>query len=346
MKNLVLFMWFISSVPLLFLYWVQSSVAFTVLLTFSQLLNGAMRMGQSSLYRVVYPPDKRGRALGRITFWTFVTMVPSVLLTGWLIDKSRDMYRIIYPFGGVCGLIGCYYYSLIRVPASEPAARRSFRSGVANVERVLRQDRLYLLFQVAFFLTGGAFFLSRHVVILLTAERFSFSAFELLWCLSVLPQLLLAVCSPWFGRVLDRIGMIPCRLLISLLLSASLASHCAGLMMGWAFLMYFGSVLQGLSNAGGQVTWYLASSHFAPRPEDVPVYNGIHFVLNGVRGLILPWVGSVLLVLSGTGAVLAATLFSLGSAPVLLRALRLKDHRTGKIGMPRRPDPTPVKAQG
>ena len=65
-----------------------------------------------------------------------------------------------------------------------------------------------------------------------------------------------------------------------------------------------------------------------------------------MRGLILPWVGSVLLVLSGTGAVLAATLFSLGSAPVLFHALRIKDERSGKIGLPWRRGPSPAKAQG
>jgi hypothetical protein len=132
--------------------------------------------------------------------------------------------------------------------------------------------------------------------------------------------------------------MIPSRLLVSLLLSASLTSHFCGLELGLSWLIYVGSVFQGLSNAGGEVTWYLASSHFAPRAEDVPAYNGIHFVLNGVRGLVLPWVGSVLLVLTGPGAVLGATLFSLGSIPVLVQALRLKDHRTGRLNWKGRRD--------
>ena len=69
----------------------------------------------------------------------------------------------------------------------------------------------------------------------------------------------------------------------------------------------------------------LASSHFAPRAEDVPLYNGIHFVLNGIRGLVMPWVGSILYVLSqGPLSVLAATLMSLASIPVIVQALRLE----------------------
>jgi len=98
-----------------------------------------------------------------------------------------------------------------------------------------------------------------------------------------------------------------------------------GTLTGAAFLIYIGSVLQGMSNGGGQLTWALASSHFAPRPEDVPMYNGIHFVLNGVRGLLLPWVGSILLITVGPWAVLAATLMSLASIPVILRSLSFGD---------------------
>lgn len=329
MKTLVLGTSLVANVPFLLVFWVDSPVAFTALITVSQLMNSAMRMGQSSLYRVVYPQATRGRVLGVLTFWTYVTMVPSVLLCGWLLDKSREMYQIVYPLGGICGLIGCFYFSLLRVPGAEavPVARPTFRGGVENVERILQQDRLYLLFQVSFFLSGAAFFMSSHVVLLLARATFDFSAFELSLCLSVLPQLLLALGSPSWGAVLDRIGIVRTRVLISTVLTACLASYWFGLVTGLAWLMYLGSVLQGVGNAGGQLTWFLASSLFAPRAEDVPSYNGIHFVSNGARGLLLPWVGSILLVTTGSGAVLAAALVSLASVPVLFRALALKDSR-------------------
>lgn len=359
MKQLVVQMAIWANVPLLFIFVVHDAAWFTALVTISQLLNSAMRMGQSSLYRLVYPKEKRGWVLGWLTFWTYVTMVPTILLTGWLLDKSREIYQVLYPLAGVCGLVGCWYYNLLIVPkGSEPQPPRlSFRRSVQHVERILAQDRVYLLFQFAFFLSGSAFFMSSHVVLLLAKERFQFSAFELSLCLSVLPQLLLAVGSPFWGKVLDRIGMVRCRLLISLLMTAYLGSYVGGLVVGWAWLIYLGSVLQGLSNGGGQLTWSLASSHFAPRTEDVPLYNGIHFVLNGVRGLVLPWVGAILFVLSGAGAVLAATLVSAASVPILLRALNLTEYQlraslrrrpteSGKTAAPEPLRPGPVTLTG
>lgn len=333
MKALVITTCLIANVPFFLLFWVQGSVAFTVLLTISQIMNSAMRMGQSSLYRWTYPADIRGRVLGRLNSWTYVTMVPTVLLTGWLLDKSREMYQVIYPLGGLCGLISCIYFSLLKVPSTRAneSKRTTLRGNMQNIEHVIRSDRLYLLFQVAFFLAGGAFFMSRHVILLLTRERFGFSAFELSLCLSVIPQILLATASPLWGRILDRIGVIPSRLVISSLLTACLACYFFGLITGWSFMIYAGSVLLGFSNAGGQLTWFLASSLFAPRNEDVPIYNGIHFVLNGIRGLIMPWVGSILFVATGSGAILAATSVCLGSIPVLLQAMRIKDSRLGSI---------------
>jgi hypothetical protein len=227
----------------------------------------------------------------------------------------------------LCGLIGCYYYGMLHVPEADrlPPNPESIRNRMAGIERIIAGDKPYFLFQIAFFLSGSAFFMSNHVVLLLTRERFGFGALELALWMSVIPQFLLAVTSPVWGHVLDRIGIVRTRLLISILMTGYLASYFGGILAGLPVLIYLASVLQGVSNGGGQLTWALASSHFAPRPQDVPIYTGIHFVLNGVRGLVMPWVGSILMILLQPWAVLAATLVSLASIPVVVRSLSFGD---------------------
>src|SRR5262245_44827353 len=333
MQKLVTQMAIWANLPLFFIYWVNDAAVFTALVTISQLLNSAMRMGQSSLYRIMYPKALRGRVLGHLTFWTYLTMVPTIMVTGWLLDKSHEMYRILYPLGGLCGLIGCYYYGMLHVPGEKdlPRAKPSLRASVHGVERIIANDRAYLLFQLAFFLSGSSFFMSTHVILLLVRERFGFGAFELALWLSVVPQLMLALGSPVWGRILDRIGIVRCRLLISALMTGYLASYFGGIVSGLPALVCLGSILQGASNGGAQLTWALASSHFAPQAEDVPLYNGIHFVLNGIRGLVLPWVGSVLFVLTGPVAVLVAAGVSASSLPVIVRSLRFGDGPTPKL---------------
>src|SRR5207245_11442461 len=111
-----------------------------------------------------------------LTFCTCVTMVPSVLLTGWLLDRSHEMYRVLYPLAGLCGLVGCFYYRMLHVPGTEslPRQRSSLRSGVRHIERIITQDRAYLLFHLAFFLSRSAFLMSTHAVRLVTRHKLVF----------------------------------------------------------------------------------------------------------------------------------------------------------------------------
>jgi MFS family permease len=334
MQKLVTQMALWANVPLFFIYFLDKNDAalFTLLITMSQLVNSAMRMGQSSMYRVMYPREVRGRVLGRLTFWSYVTMVPSILVTGWLLDKSPELFRVLFPFAGVCGLIGCWYYRMLYVPPERSPRPQvtGFRAGVDGVQRIISQDRPYLLFQFAFFLSGSAFFMSTHVILLMTRDRFEFGAFELAWWISVVPQVVLLIGSLFWGHILDRQGIMRSRLIISVLMIGYLISYFLGIVWGSVVMIALGSVLQGLSNAGGQLTWALASTYFAPRVEDVPLYNGIHFVLNGIRGLVMPWVGSILFVTaSGPVAILSATGMVLVSVPIILRTLSLGTPRLG-----------------
>jgi MFS family permease len=325
MQRLVTYMAFWANVPLFLVFWVTESWQFTLLITISQILNSGMRMGQSSLYHVLYPKSIRGRVLGQLTFWTFMTMVPSILVTGWLLDVSREMYRMLYPIAGLCGMVACWYYNTLHVPTQRAltSKRQSLGASVRGVQKILASDRAYFFFQTGFFLSGSAFFMSTHIVLLLVFDRFDFSPFQLALWMSVVPQLMLALSSPVWGRILDRIGIVHTRLLTTITQTASLACYWVGIVGVSPAFIYLGSILLGMTNGGGQLTWALASAHFAPKPEDVPLYNGIHFVLNGVRGLVLPWVGSVLWVISGPGAVLAALVTCSTSIPIILRSLKL-----------------------
>ena len=41
-----------------------------------------MRMGQSSLYHATYPREMRGKVLGWLIFWNFLTMVIAIVTIG------------------------------------------------------------------------------------------------------------------------------------------------------------------------------------------------------------------------------------------------------------------------
>ncbi len=329
MRRLVTGMAIVGSLPLFALAWFESSWAFTAFVAFAQVMNSAMRMGQSSLYAVLYPRPVRGRVIGQFTFWTYLTMVPTIFVAGWWVGRTPTSFHVLYPLAGACGLVGAWFYSAI-VPPPTMTVRSSvlsLRAALLGVWKALGKDRAYRVFQVAYFLSGASFFMSTHVILLLATNELRFRPLELAISLTLIPQLILAISSPLWGRIYDRIGILNCRVLISVIATVYLLLYFVAVIGHCPVLIYLGSALFGFGNAGGQLTWALGSSHFAPTPEDVPTYNGVHFVLNGVRGLLVPWVGSMLLYTIGPWSLLAAALTSFASILVSLRSLQIQHSR-------------------
>lgn len=323
MRNLVNTAGILGSLPMFLVYWVQPDqpAVFTLLMVVSQLFISAMRVGQSSLYRVNYNVPAQGRIIGWLNSCNYFTMIPGTLLTGWLLDHQPGSYQYLYPAAGACGLLGAIFYRMLITPAHVPMPRNNLQSSIRKAERVLTEDRIFRFFQLAFFFAGAAFFMSRHIVILLLKTQFKFGDGQTLLWLTVMPQLVLVLGSPAWGWVVDHIGILKVRLLICVLIACYLASFSFGFMFSWVSLIYIGCIIHGIESGGGQLTWWMASS-FAPRSQDVPMYTGIHFVLNGVRGILMPWFGSALaLGFGGVIAIIGGFAMAAFSIPFALRSL-------------------------
>ncbi|MCS7166105.1 MAG: MFS transporter [Gemmatales bacterium] len=297
MHQLVLHTAILANLPLFALYWVDSGAIFTAIIALAQLFHSGTRMGQSSTYHYTYPRSLFGRILGILIFWNYLGMVAAALLAGLVSSRDAHSYQWLYPLAGLCGLLSCVFYAQLRLfqrpTRSQPA---SWRAGWRRLRQVMLQDRRFRYFEIAFFLSGSAFFVSWGVSIVLAHERLGWDTARITWWMTVVPQVVLALTSPIWGWVLDRIGIVRTRLLIAIVMTLYLACYLGGLVWIVPGLMYLGSLLRGVSEGGGQVTWALASVQFAPGPDDIPTYNGIHFILNGLRGLVMPWVGKWLAV--------------------------------------------------
>lgn len=292
--------------------WVSPATAFSLLMMVSLLVYSAMKMGQSSLYRSTYPANVRGRILGWLLLCNYLTMVPTTLLAGWLIDHPFDPanYRWLYPLTAVMGLSGCLAYARVR-PLEEPHLGEpvSLLGSLRQAADVLWRDKDFRWFQLGFFLNGSAFFMSIGVVLELVKAQ-GFGATELAIVMGALPLSILGICSPVWGRVLDGIGIVWMRVLVAIVMTLYLSCYFTGILFALPAFIYLGSLLRGISESGGQVTWQLASVQFAPTTAEVPVYNSIHFTLNGIRGLLMPWVGLTLLGYIGPWTVAVAILVS------------------------------------
>lgn len=338
MQKLVLRMAIWANIPLFLVPFVQfipgsdgPAAGFTLLMAISQLAFSAMRMGQSSLYHATYPREMRGKVLGWLIFWNFLTMVIAIVTIGYLVDPERgqspENYRWLCPLAAVFGLLACVAYARVKTNAIVRETVTTLGSAFRYARDVLRRDHAYRRFQIGYFLSGSAFFLSVHLVLIMCKQDLGFSSLELAVWLAVVPQATLAVTSPFWGRLMDKLGIEESRFFIASTMTIYLICYFIGIVWSIPALIIVGSVLRGVAEGGGQVTWALASVQFAPSSTEVPIYNGIHFWLNGVRGLMMPWLGTQLFVLAGANALLAGILTSIAAMGVVVWSLRDDQYR-------------------
>lgn len=244
---------------------------------------------------------------GRIfSFLMGVGLVAGILASYWVghwLDDNPAAFRWVFPVAGGMQFVGFAVILLVvgRVSAMPsgaiPPLRRVVLDPVLQVVSILKRDRTFLRYELAFMTYGAAFMICDALLPVLVTDRLnlpydSFSQSTMM----VRNLCMLAAVWPW-GVFLDRVGAVR----MSALAFGALAGYPLLLLIAtneWG--LGVANVAFGLGIAGIALTWTLGPVSFAPTHELVSKYTAIHAMCVGIRGLIFQTLGMGLYLLSGT----------------------------------------------
>jgi len=180
----------------------------------------------------------------------------------------------------------------------------------------LRTDRLFRRFMIAYFFFGwGAQGFEPVMDVYLRRELAATNA-QIGLIYTTIPFLVSALVMRWSARLLDRLDPIRGRALFTALwmitpLLAAISTFCP---RDTALILIYASRLAyGVSFAGSTLLWTLSVTYFARDAHEAVQYMGVHASLTGLRGLLAPFVGYVLMEWCGIGFV-----WHFGGAVVLM----------------------------
>ncbi len=325
---------------------------FAVILGLAFFIRVFPRVAEMNMYRILYPPTRRGAAVGWLKS-LFAVSGLAVTVCGylWFLLKPQ-WYWMLYCLVAVVLVGASWSYSRIPVSRSNVFARkestsphRAFWNGV----RIFVADRRFLLYQIGFALAGTANHLAivfvpkvlkEHVLQPRGVENLIPDSVSLFlqshwgsnhgaiedflmvlivgFVVAVLPASLIIVSAPFWGRFLDRVNPMNGRAIFNTIQCAAYGCYAYGGLSQqfWPFLI--GTSLHAIGNGGGTINWLTGSLYFA-RPEHISLYNAVHVGLTGLRGLIAPLLGGYLI--STDGMNLGVGLFWIASALSLLGAV-------------------------
>jgi len=173
---------------------------------------------------------------------------------------------------------------------------------------VLRKNRDFAIFQRNFFIYGTAFMLLLPAIPIYLVESLGMSYTQTFIAKAIVASLGILFLSPFAGKIHDKknpaffttitfatLSLYPLILFIS---SKMLGSSYVN------YIVYFAFFIYGIAMSAMVISWNISSIYFAGS-EDVSMYQSVHVTLTGLRGLIMPFLGYLILKYFGIQVVFA-----------------------------------------
>lgn len=301
---------------LLIIPFFETPVFFIFCIAASNYTDSLIKPAWNTVFKHNYTNEKRSTLYSYASSLQMIVILIVTTLSGYLFDFNYKIYKILYPAAGIFDILA--YINLAKMiswgnPAKEKTGREikslfSIRLlkdilvlPVRNLIRIFRENKPFLRFETYFFLYGIAFMTASPAVPIFLVEilKLDYSP------ISIAKGLLFYSSTILFTPVMGRFHGSGnptkfCGYLFLSLMTYPLLMICIKIIgidmkiLSPELLLYITFFFFGIFMSGITMSWNLSSIYYSPHSE-VANYQAVHITLTGVRGLIAPFIGYLIL---------------------------------------------------
>ncbi len=313
--------------PLALFFFFHDALSLLILFGLFNIGVAMLKPVQSIYMRENFHYDEIGNIYGvTVSIAKFFFIVASYGLGRWL-DQVPDAYIPAFGGAGIIAFLSVLVVVLIpfrkwRTVDGVPAPKDMF--GFVTVRDTLRENVPFRRYEAAFMVYGAGFMVILPALPLLLVDHLNLSYSVVSFGRGVMSALLLIVCTPLLGKLLDRRNPV----YLSTVAFAVLIAYPSLLIVAWFFpavaepLFYLAFIAFGIGMAGVTLTWNMGPMFFAATPQEIPRLTSIHVTLTGVRGLLVPPLGYLLLTTGILAPFIASACFFGTAAFLMARGTR------------------------
>jgi MFS family permease len=295
----------------LFVPFIDTPWPFVGVLVGATLLGTIVTPAQTALVQQVYPQAERGRALGSVRMAGAVAAIALAVVTGHLLGWLS--WRLVFPAAALIGMAASLRQRRLPVPDTR-AEPRSERPGVADAWRAIRDDRGYRRLLLSAFVFGCGVWLMQPATPMLLADVVGATTVQVGLLAGVGAVAAIGGNFVW-GRLVDKRRSV--RALRVVYLVGMLAPATYSFCSDFPSLIIGAAVAESLMATGLDLVWMLAVIEFAG-PNRTAQYAAISSTLAGIRGVIAPLFGAMVIETLGLQAVYFVAAAFMGAGAILI----------------------------
>ncbi|MDZ4121232.1 MAG: MFS transporter, partial [Candidatus Cloacimonadaceae bacterium] len=305
---------FLGRFSLVFGIWVTTMNEYLVLLALMFSMNSLLIPAQNSIYQKNIDFSRRAKIYGYTISLGMLVSIGITFLAGRVLDTREDLFRILLAFTGVCGLISCILLSLIKIQkpdlpcsAEKVDLKQMLLDPIQRTMKLLKQNKQFAAFERSYSIYGMGFIMMTPIIPIYLVDVLKLSYTSNFMAKGVISQLGLLLLSPYIGKIHDR--MHPFRFIsmafamlfifpVLIIISAIFAT----VPLVPVILVFIAYLVFGIAMAAVNISWNMSSIYFAGK-EDAAMYQSVHVTMTGIRGVIAPGLGLLLMKFIGITAV-------------------------------------------
>lgn len=217
---------------------------------------------------------------------------------GWFLDEYFQAWRLIFPVAACLGLAAAFFQFRILIPKDAHLEKPSslpfsLKDGLLkpwkNVWNLLVSRPDFGKFQTGFMLVGSGLMIVQPALPVYFVDVLHLSYTELTFALTLCKGIGFALAAPLWTRWIHQYNIFRFSSIISALACLfPLFLIAASFHLYWLYIGYF---IYGLVQSGNELAWNMSGPLFA-KQEESSVFTSVNVVTVGLRGCVVPAVGS------------------------------------------------------
>ncbi len=333
---------FLTHLPLLFLlFFPQNPEVYTIhsiyhyiflFIFFTYYLSYPIVLPTINLFlKNAYSQENFGRIYGVSASVRQVLLLITVFLLGLLLDADDFSFTWFFPVLGVLGFLSIVLFSRIEyIPKTvadySEGIMQAVVSSFKKMVHILRTNKAYLDYQIAFLFYGFSFMSTRSVINIFYDKELALNYSSVAFYQNAY-NILAIIMLPFFGKLIGSVDprkftVLPFISLAGYILFIGLSAYIPMHFELWNLEIYImlliATLFYSLFTSTMPISWNIGSSYFGSN-EEAGNYQSIHLFATGLRSIFAPLLGVALYEWLGFSWTFAIAIFSLLVGIYILR---------------------------
>jgi MFS family permease len=317
--------WIIARIPFLFFPLINNFYYFLFASAVYQLFHKAgLPAWNEIIKRNITDKNERHKLFSTFSIYVFIESILLGLFIGKFLDKSASNWKLIFFFAAMLSLSSIFLQMRIKVPKNneQTNVRENFFTPFKDIFEILKKDKDFTNFQIVFMIGGFALMLITPALYIFASEELQLSHSDMTSARLILMGIGFSLTSYIWKKFIAKRSIN--NLAIWMIFIFGIYNFFLLLSQYNLIFFYIAFFFYGIAQAGSTLLWSFSSISFSKNQNSI-LYTSTNLLFLLLRGLIAPFLGSLLCYFFGAKYVLCLGLIIMFFGTVIAYRLSRKN---------------------